>query len=81
MTVANEQPFILNLHDREFPKIRELREKEFDLVAGGNPPRPGPQPAPPTGCVPPQVPGGTGEVTPHGDGGDVIKDCFDPLPG
>ena len=33
MTVANEQPFILNLHDVEYPKIRELREKELDLVA------------------------------------------------
>ena len=81
MKVTNEQPFILNLHDREFPKIRELREKEFDLVTGGTQQRPGPQPAPPGGCVPPQEPWPTGITTPDGDGGDVIIDCTDPLPG
>ena len=62
MTVANEQPFILNLHDREFPKIRELREKEFDLVAGGNPPIPN---------CPPETPFPTVEITFPADGGDA----------
>ena len=61
MTVANEQPFILNLHDVEYPKIRKLREKEFDLVAGGN------------HCRPP-TPLHTYLSTPDGDSGDVKCD-------
>lgn len=56
MRVSYEQPLILSLHDIESPKIRELREDEFGLVAGG-------------GCVPPK-PVPTLTVTPDGDGGD-----------
>ena len=79
MTVANEQPFILNLHDVEYPKIRELREKELDLVTGGseNPPRPGPRPVGPNEeCTPDEIRLKTYKVTPAGDGGDIKDDCM-----
>ena len=76
MTVANEQPFILNLHDVEYPKIRELREKELDLVTGGNgnPPRPGPRPVGPNGECKGEIIL-TQKMTPAGDGGDIKDDC------
>lgn len=53
-----KQPFILNLHDQEYPKIRALREDELDKVAGAN-----------EGC-PPDSPVPTLTVTPDNDGGD-----------
>ncbi len=64
MKNTDEQPFILDLHDIEYPKIRELREKEFDLVAGGWPPS----------CPPGQDWIWTMEVTQNSDGGNWIKD-------
>ena len=66
MTATNKQPFILNLHDIEFPKIRELREKELDLVAGGD------------GAPGETV--DTMTVTPNGDGGDIKIDPEDDFP-
>lgn len=59
------QPFILNLHDQESPKIRLLREEELSSVAGGNE-------CPREDEIP------TMTVTPNGDGGD---DGCDPVGG
>ena len=54
-----QQPFILDRHDEEFPRLRELREEEMTQVAGGS-----------EGCTPPTV--RTWTATPDGDGGDVV---------
>ena len=55
------QPFPLNLHDKDFAEIRELREEELSHVSGGAGPCPGDEYE-------------TMITTPDGDGGPDLCD-------
>ncbi len=50
----SKQPFLLDLHDEVYPRIRALRDEELARVGGGAP----------SGCL------NTVTVTPDCDGGD-----------
>ncbi|RMF70331.1 MAG: hypothetical protein D6740_08460 [Alphaproteobacteria bacterium] len=51
----SKQPFLLDLHDEVYPRIRALRDEELARVGGGRESG---------GCL------NTVTVTPDGDGGD-----------
>ena len=52
MKTLRPQPFVLNLHDKHLDEMRELREEELGVVAGGDEGCPPDRPIPTT-KVPP----------------------------